>query len=140
MSNKMSREQMDALIKEHWDAEVARDPKAAAAMMSDDVDHDVVGYPGGPIVGPNKVVERYSQMFSTFRTTKYTTKPHLYGDNFVIEEAEMEGVAEGRFLGFDGQNRPVKFRLLHVFEFADGKMTREQVWLDHGSVMHQLQP
>lgn len=136
--SKMTREEMDALIKQHWEAEIARDPKAAAAMMAPDVHHDIVGYPGGPINGPGSVVERYSQLFPTFKTTKYTPKPHLYGDNFVVEEAEMEGFAEGMFLGLDGRNRPCKFRLLHVWEFADGKMTKEQVWLDVGSIMQQL--
>lgn len=136
--SKTSREQMDAMIKQHWDAEIARDPKGATVMMADDVHHDIVGYPGGPINGPAAVVERYGQMFPTIKTNKVTQKPKLYGDDFCVEEAEMECIAEGRFLGFDGRNRPVKFRILHIFKFADEKMTMEQVWLDGGSIAHQL--
>jgi len=34
--------------------------------------------------------------------------------------------------------REVSFRLLHVWEFRDGLMSRENVWLDGGSVVAQL--
>ena len=34
--------------------------------------------------------------------------------------------------------RRVTFRIFHVFEFNDGVITREQVWLDTGAIVAQL--
>jgi hypothetical protein len=32
----------------------------------------------------------------------------------------------------------VTFRILHVCEFRDGRMCRENVWLDSGAIVAQL--
>jgi hypothetical protein len=32
----------------------------------------------------------------------------------------------------------VRFRLLHVFEFAGGRISRENVWMDTATVLAQL--
>ncbi len=44
----------------------------------------------------------------------------------------------GIFLGVPGHGKTVSFRLLHVFEFRDGKISRENVWIDGGSIIAQL--
>ena len=36
--------------------------------------------------------------------------------------------------------RTVQFRILHVCEFRDGKISRENVWLDVAAIMQQLAP
>jgi len=46
------------------------------------------------------------------------------------------GGGVGRAPGILG--RSVHFRMLHVFDFRDGKISRENVWLDGGSISHQL--
>jgi len=38
----------------------------------------------------------------------------------------------------EGRGRSVHFRMLHVFDFRDGRISRENVWLDGGSIAHQL--
>jgi hypothetical protein len=40
--------------------------------------------------------------------------------------------------GIPGHGREVSFRLLHIWEFRYGLMSRENVWLDGGSVVAQL--
>ena len=47
----MQPEQMDRLIREHIEAEIAGDPAGCVAVYTDDVEHDVVGAPGGPLHG-----------------------------------------------------------------------------------------
>jgi predicted ester cyclase len=37
-----------------------------------------------------------------------------------------------------GNGRRITFRIPHVFEFADGRIEREQVWLDGGAIIAQL--
>ncbi|HWB67297.1 MAG TPA: hypothetical protein VG708_10780 [Mycobacteriales bacterium] len=46
------REEMDKFIAQHLEAEAAEDLVAATAMYADDIIHDVVGFPTGPVVGP----------------------------------------------------------------------------------------
>ena len=47
----MDRAEMDRLIEEHLRAEDSGDLDAAIAVYTDDVEHDVVGAPGGPLYG-----------------------------------------------------------------------------------------
>ena len=53
-------------------------------------------------------------------------------------EAKMTGVVTGSMLGLPGNGRRITFRILHVFEFSDGLISRENVWLDTGAIVQQL--
>jgi predicted ester cyclase len=44
----------------------------------------------------------------------------------------------GRVLGAPGGERRASFRILHILEFRDGKISRENVWIDIPSLMQQL--
>jgi predicted ester cyclase len=59
------------------------------------------------------------------------------GDAMVLEQT-MTGTAGGEFPGLPGNNRRITFRILHVFDFRDGLISREQVWLDTGAIVAQL--
>ena len=50
----------------------------------------------------------------------------------------MTGIVTGQMLGIPGNGREISFRILHVFEFRDGLISREQVWLDTASIVQQL--
>ena len=64
---------------------------------------------------------------------------HRYfsGDSMVLEQT-MTGTVIGEMLGIPGNDRHVTFRILHVFDFRDGLVCREQVWLDTGAIVAQL--
>ena len=65
----------------------------------------------------------------------------LYGDNFVVDESVFDGKAVGRPFGLEGKGRTVRARLLHIIEFAnDGKIQRENAWIDMAALMQQLPP
>jgi predicted ester cyclase len=53
-------------------------------------------------------------------------------------EQVMTGTVIGEFLGLPGHGRRISFRIFHVFEFADGLISREQVWLDSAAIVDQL--
>jgi predicted ester cyclase len=55
-----------------------------------------------------------------------------------VTEHQWHGTIPGEFLGVPGHGRRISFRLLHVWEFKDGRMSRENVWLDGGSIVAQL--
>jgi len=40
--------------------------------------------------------------------------------------------------GLDGRAREIRVRLLHVFDFADGLISRESAWLDVAGLQQQL--
>ena len=63
---------------------------------------------------------------------------NYYGDDFCVIEHEWTGTVPGEFLGVAGNGRRINFRLLHVWEFADGRISRENVWLDGGNIVAQL--
>jgi predicted ester cyclase len=41
-------------------------------------------------------------------------------------------------LGLPGRGRKISFRILHVFEFRDGLVSRENIWLDSAAIVSQL--
>jgi predicted ester cyclase len=53
-------------------------------------------------------------------------------------EQSMTGTVIGEMLGIPGNGRRVTFGIFHVFEFNDGLISREQVWLDTGAIVAQL--
>ncbi len=50
----------------------------------------------------------------------------------------MTGTVIGEMLGIPGNGRQVTFRILHVFEFREGLISREQVWIDTAAIVAQL--
>ncbi len=135
----LTREQMDRKIDEHFHFEATDDMEGVVATLAPDATHDIVGYPTGPTYGREKAKAFYSQLFADLAESKVTVIKRLYGDNFMVDESMWEGRAPGRPFGLEGRNRPLKFRLLHVIEFAnDGNIQREQVWLDLAAIFEQL--
>lgn len=134
----MKPEEMDALIEEHIGAEMAGDPDGCVSMYTDDVVHDVVGFPTGPLSGPDAAKGFYEQLVQDIRTEKMTPTRRYYGEDFCVMEHDWTGTVPGAFLGIPGHGKRITFRLLHIWEFRDGRMTRENVWLDSGAIIAQL--
>ena len=59
-------------------------------------------------------------------------------EDFCVVEHECTAVVKGAFLGIPGHSRRVIFRMLHVWDFKDDAISREQIWLDGGSIPAQL--
>lgn len=134
----MTPDEMDKLIEAHIEAEKAGDTEAAVAMYTDDVVHDVVGSPTGPLTGPEAAKGFYDQLVQDIQTEEMVPTRRNYGDDFCVIEHDWTGTVPGTFLGVPGNGRRITFRLLHIWEFKEGKMSRETVWLDGGSVVAQL--
>ena len=43
-----------------------------------------------------------------------------------------------RLIGIPGNDKRISFRMLHLWEFKDGRMSRENIWLDGGAIAAQL--
>jgi predicted ester cyclase len=137
----LTRKEMDRAIDEHFGYEAADDIEGVLATLAPDVTHDIVGWPSGPTFGRENARPFYQAAFADFAESKVTCTKRLYGDNFLVDESVWEGTAPGRPFGLEGKGRPVRFRLLHVIEFADdNKIKRENVWVDLAEMMRQLPP
>jgi steroid delta-isomerase-like uncharacterized protein len=132
--------EMDRLIDEHIRAEDAGDLDAAVALYTDDVEHDVVGAPGGPLHGPAAARARYAELLGNVRTDEMVLRRRYHATDACIVEHEVAATVVGHFGAIPGNGRQVRFRLLHVFEFARGRISRENVWMDTATVLAQLQP
>ena len=44
----------------------------------------------------------------------------------------------GEFMGIPGHGRVISIRVLHIFEFRDGLISRANVWLDGAAAVAQL--
>lgn len=134
----MTPEAMNALIEEHIAAEIAGDTATAVANYTDDVIHDVVGSPTGPVTGPAAARGFYDFLTANVQTNAMRVNHAWYGEDFCVIEHQADATVPGEFMGIPGNGRPVTFRLLHVWEFKDGRMSRENVWMDGAALAAQL--
>jgi hypothetical protein len=135
----LTRAQMDAKIDEHFGFEQADDVEGVLATLTPDAHHDIVGWPGGPTTGPGGARSFYETLFADLADGRIETVRRLYGEDFLVDESIWRGAAVGRPFGLEGRGRPLTFRLLHVVEYApDGRMQRENVWLDLAAIQQQL--
>jgi len=138
---KLTPQQMDRKLQEHFDYEARDDVEGVLRTLTDDVDHDIVGWPTGPTKGRESARAFYQTLFADCADGKVRSLKRLYGDKFLIDESLWGGRAVGRPFGIEGRNRPFSFRLLHVLEFAeDGAIKRENVWIDLAAIQQQLPP
>ena len=132
-----SRTDLDAIVDDHFAAEIDGDLDRLLATFSADVEHDVVGNPSASR-GKGEVADFYRGLLADLRLQEIRSVRRYYGDGFVVDEAEVTAQAIGTPFGIPGNGRTVRFRLLHVFDIADGVITRENAWLDVPSVLAQL--
>jgi predicted ester cyclase len=132
----LSRAEVDHLIAEHYRAEIAVDIPAIVANFTEDIHHEILGQ--GTLHGRQAAGERYERIFQGLAIDRFVPLRRLYGDDFAVDDALVEGRAIGRFAGMEGRGRPVRFRLLHVFEFRAGLIAGETACLDLVAVQEQL--
>ena len=131
--------QMDAKLDEHFGFEAADNVEGVLATLTDDVEHDIVGWPTGPVRGRDAVRPFYETLFADLADGQVRSVRRLYGENFMVDDSVWRGTAPGRPFGLDGRGRPLEFRLLHVLEFEEsGAIARENVWIDLASIIQQL--
>jgi len=129
---------MQDLVSRHLRAEGMGDVDGAVAIYTDDIEHDVVGFPGSPHRGKDGAREFYKELTANFRTEGEEVLHRYLADDSMILEQIMTGTVIGSMLGLPGHGRRISFRILHVFEFRDGLISRENVWLDSAAVIAQL--
>ena len=131
--------QMDQKMDEHFGFEARDDVAGVLSTLTQDVEHDIVGWPTGPTHGPEGARPFYELLFNDLSDGRVEPLRRLYGENFMVDDSVWTGRAPGRPFGIEGRGRPLSFRLLHVVEFSDeGSIRRENVWVDLAAIQRQL--
>jgi ketosteroid isomerase-like protein len=130
---------MDRIITEHFAFEAADDIDGVMETLTEDAEHEVIPSPLGPLTDRKMMREYYELLFGSVKGDDVTPVRRLYGEDFIVDETIWHGhIDDGTVFLCDGKSGPVSFRLLHVFNLRDGKITREQVWCDLASIQAQL--
>jgi hypothetical protein len=64
----MDSSQMQGLVDSHMTAENCGDIDGAVTVYTDDVEHDVVGFPSGPSRGKDAARDFYAYLSANFRS------------------------------------------------------------------------
>ena len=116
----MDVREMNRLIDIHLTAEQAADSAMAVSIYTDDVEQDVVGMPDGTVYGRGAARNRYE--------VEEMRPPHQYcGEKFCVLEHLCTSTLPWSMFGVPGNGRRVSFRILHVGDFSDGRISREKV-------------
>ena len=134
----MDAVEMRALVMQHINAEGRGDVEGALAVYTDDVEHDVPGFPGGVTHGKAGARAFYEDLTANYRHEHEHMNHSYVTDEAMILEHEMTGIVIGSLFGLPGNGRRITFRTIHIFEFRDGLISRENVWLDTATVIAQL--
>jgi steroid delta-isomerase-like uncharacterized protein len=134
----MDQSTMRSLVERHMAAEDCGDVDGAVAVYTDDVEHDVVGFPDSPTHGKQAARDFYRYLTANFHTEGWKVLHRFIADDAIVMEQLMTGVVVGSLLGLPGNGRRITFRMLHVFEFRDDLISRENIWLDTAAVAGQL--
>lgn len=130
----MTRDEIDAMLHEHFEAERTKDIDRLLATFHEDATHDVVEFEKPQVQGLDAIGRRYQEKLSTFIDDSFDHVRRYYGPDFVVDESVAHGWAVGR----DGERgERASVRILHVFEFRDGKIARENVWTDIMGILRQ---
>jgi ketosteroid isomerase-like protein len=136
---KATAEQLDRIINDHFEFEATDNIEGVLGSLADGVEHEVVPSPMGATTDKAKVRAYYQLLFNNVSGESVTPIRRYYGDDFVIDETMWHGhMEDGRPFLCDGKSGPVSFRLLHIFEVKDGKITKEQAWCDLAAIQQQL--
>jgi hypothetical protein len=130
----MEKQRMKELVEQHIAAEMAGDTAGAVSVYTDDVEHDMIGSPTGPVHGPAAAQGFYDHLVADLDTERMTPAREQYGEDFCVVEHEATCVIKGAFMSIPGNGRRVTFRMLHVWDFK----SREQIWLDGAAIAAQL--
>jgi predicted ester cyclase len=135
----LSRAEVDHLVNTHFMFEATDDVEGVIASLAPEAEHHVIPSPFGIVHETGRIREFYTAMFKDIKGESVTPVRRLYGDGFAVDEAIWHGqIADGGLFGCPGKSGAVSFRLLHVFEFAGEKISRENVWCDLSAIQQQL--
>ncbi|HEY5788066.1 MAG TPA: ester cyclase [Microlunatus sp.] len=134
----MDTVELDRVLNNHYMYEATDDVPGVVSTVTDDVKHYVTGSPLGELTGKESAGAFYAELFKDFQGEGVEQVARWHGHNFVVDEIIWTGhIDDARLFGLPGRTGHASFRLLHVIEFRDGKISRENVWPDTAAILAQ---
>ena len=84
----MQHAEMDQLIERHLAAERAADTAGSVAVYTDDVEHDVVGFPTGPVHGKAAAQGFYEYLVENFQLSPSNLRAVGFGKSRLKNNAD----------------------------------------------------
>ena len=135
----MTRQEMDALVDEHFGFEAMDDVDGVMSTLAEGAVHEVVPSPFGELTDPTAQRTYYELLFRSITGKGVEPLHRYYGDDVLVDESLWHGrIEDGEPFLCAGRSGDVSFRLLHVFELREGRIAREQVWCDLAAIQRQL--
>jgi uncharacterized protein len=131
----MDATEMDRVVDQRLQAEATGDIAAILDTFANEVEHDL--HPGastGPMRTKADIEGFYTVLFCEVTINSIRNVRRWHGDTYLVDESVMSVTATGHPFGLDGQGRRAEIPALHVFEFADGHISRESGWLDFSAL------
>lgn len=127
---------LNRLVDRHFEQEVAGNIDGILSTFTDDIRRRS----SGEVVAVGKDAARtaYRALFSDMRITKVTTTQRWTAEGALFDHSMFDAIAVGAPFGYEGRQRPFQFGMLHVFEFRDDLISREDGWTDVLTIRAQL--
>src|SRR5260370_3345671 len=103
----ITREDLDRVVEQHFAMEARADLDGILATFTDDIEHDVVGAPGGPLRGKAGARTFYEALTRELPATDAIPRHRYYGADVLLAEVLWAGPAEGQHFGMHGPRRLV---------------------------------
>ena len=94
--------------------------------------------PKPPLRGGEQIRAFYRALLADLEITRFARLRRWYGEDHLADESILHAIARGRPFGLEGRGRAVQIRILHIFDFANGRIHRESAWLDLPALQQQL--
>jgi len=130
------RQQREAVVREHMEAENAHDfERCIAAFTHPRYEIVATGEVWDGHSGVNTLLKENKQGFSDFQF--HPSRMH-HGDDAVIVEGRFTGTHDGSWRGLPPTGRKVDFPLIIVFVFEEDRMICERTYFNIGTPLAQL--
>ena len=126
-----------AIVREHIEAENAKDVERTLATMVEEPVYDIV-IRGDLMRGREAVAAHLGRLFATFPDFIVTIHDMIADERKVVCELTLSGTHGGPFLDVPPTGRPVSFRLAAIFTCRDGKIVQETAYYDALGILKQI--
>jgi steroid delta-isomerase-like uncharacterized protein len=135
------REQREAVVTEHIDAENRHDPDGTVATFSSSkASYDIPAFgEAGQVPDHDSIRKLFVEFFTVFPDLHIEHGPLRHGEDHVLLEARVTGTQRADWLGIPAAGRCMDTRMLALYEFEGDQLVCERVYFDMAQVRQQLE-
>ena len=132
----MTRDEIMRIYRQHVEAELAHDSRAAASTYVEDSYYHHM--PTGLMFrGREAVAMQYAMSYVSFPDQTFDIEGEVVQDDVLVHWATLRGTVKGPFLGLPPTGRRVALPFVARICFSDGAMAGETLWYDMLSLCDQ---